>query len=132
MRIERFEDLGIWKEAMELSIRIFQITLIEPFVKNFRFWDQIRGASGSKMDDISEGFNRGGNREFIQFLFIAKGSAADTKSLVYRTFDMKYINADAHKEILERTEPLSKKIGSHIQHLKTYSYKSYKFENPEP
>lgn len=74
MKIERFEDLEIWQEARELCKFIFKITNIEPFVNDYKFRDQIRAAGGSIMDNIAEGFGRGGNREFINFLSIAKGS----------------------------------------------------------
>lgn len=118
MKIERFEDLEIWKEARELCRFVFQITSKELFLKGFRFGNQKRALSGSIMDNIAEGFNRGGNKEFIQFLFIAKGSSAETKSQVYRAFNMKYLSEEMKNELLGKTELISKRIGSLILHLK--------------
>ena len=65
MKIERFEDLVIWREARELCKVIFKITEKEPFCRDFRFRDQIRSSSGSIMDNLAEGFERNGNKEHI-------------------------------------------------------------------
>src|SRR5450759_5396436 len=94
MKIERFEDLEIWQEARELSRRVFEITSAGPFHNDFKFRDQIRSSAGSVMDNIAEGFERDGNKEFIQFLSVAKGSCGETRSQSYRAFDYKYINQD--------------------------------------
>ena len=85
MKIERFEELKVWKEARELCIVIKEITSTEGFSKDFRFRDQIRASSGSIMDNIAEGFERDGRKEFIQFLSIAKGSCGETRSRIKRT-----------------------------------------------
>lgn len=84
MKVERFEDLEIWQEARDLCKHIFTLTSKEPFSKDYKLRDQIHGSSGSIMDNISEGFGRGGNKEFLQFLFIAKGSCNETRSQGYR------------------------------------------------
>src|SRR5450759_4009607 len=94
MQIDRFEDLEIWQEARALCNSVFEITSVSPFCSDFKFKDQIRASSGSVMDNIAEGFERGGNKEFIQFLSIAKGSCGETRSQSYRAFDYKYINQD--------------------------------------
>lgn len=72
MKIERFEDLEIWQEARELCKFIYEITEKEPFCKDYKLRDQIRSSSGSIMDNIAEGFERGGNKEFIQFLSVSQ------------------------------------------------------------
>ena len=94
MKIECFEDLDIWQDARELCKIIFSKTSVGPFVKDFRFRDQIKALSGSIMDNIAEGFERGGNKEFIQFLYTAKGSCGETRSQSYRAFDFEYITQD--------------------------------------
>jgi len=78
LKIQKFEDVDIWQHARTLCQRIFELTSREPFCKDFRFRDQIRASSGSIMDNTAEGFERGGNKEFIQFLAIAKGSCGET------------------------------------------------------
>ena len=92
MTIERFEDLEIWKLAKELCKFVYKITEKEHFTKDFTFKNQIRSSSGSVMDNIAEGFERDGTKEFIQFLSIAKGSCGECRSQSYRAFDYKYIN----------------------------------------
>ena len=96
MKIERFEDLEIWQEARDLCKFVFSITLSDAFKKDFKFRDQIRASSGSIMDNIAEGFERGGNKEFIQFLYIAKGSCGETRSQSYRAFDFQYLSNEEY------------------------------------
>jgi four helix bundle protein len=132
MKIERFEDLEIWKEARELCSKVFEITSIEPFCRDFKFRDQIRASSGSIMDNIAEGFERGGNKEFIQFLSISKGSCGETRSQSYRAFDYKYIKQDILDELISRTTQLSKKISSLMIYLKKSDFKGPKFYTDEP
>ena len=71
--IRGFEDLDCWKKSRELCARIYALTNLEPFVRDYSLKDQILRSSGSVMDNIAEGFGRGGNKEFVQFLFYAKG-----------------------------------------------------------
>jgi len=80
MNIIRFEDLEIWKEARELCKIVYEITSNGSFSTDFKFRDQMKASSGSAMDNISEGFDRGGNKEFYQFLSISKGSCGEVRS----------------------------------------------------
>lgn len=121
MIITRFEDLEIWKLARELYKFVFNITLREPFCRDFKLRDQIRSSSGSISDNIAEGFERGGNKEFIQFLFTAKGSCGETRNQSYRAYDSDYITHDILNELLERTDKISRKIVSLIKKLKSSS-----------
>jgi len=130
MKIEKFEDLEIWIKARELCRFIFDITEEFPFNKDYKFRDQIRSASGSIMDNIAEGFERGGNKEFVQFLSIAKGSLGETRSQSYRAFDFKYISQDAFEKINIQAINLSKKISSLMTYLKQSEFKGSKFYKP--
>jgi len=89
--VQRFEELFVWQKARELCQNIFRITNYELFSKDYKLRDQIRGSSGFIMDNIAEGYERNGNKEFIQFLYIVKGSCGETRSQLYRAFDGKYI-----------------------------------------
>jgi len=128
MKITRFEDLEIWQLARELCKYVFKVTSQEPFCQDYRFRDQIRAAAGSAMDNIAEGFERGGNKEFIQFLSVSKSSSAEVRSQSYRAFDQVYISEEQLNELLSRTDILCRKTSNLIQHLKTTSYKGPKFE----
>jgi four helix bundle protein len=132
MKIERFEDLEIWKGARELCKRIFEITSIGPFSTDFKFRDQIRSSSGSIMDNIAEGFEHDGNKEFVQFLSVSKGSCGETRSQLYRAFDYQYINQYVLDELVLRTTQLSKKISSFITYLKKSEFKGSKYQVSEP
>ena len=127
MKVERFEDLEIWKEARELCKFIYQVSEKEPFCRDFKLRDQIRSSSGSVMDNIAEGFERDGNKEFIQFLTISKGSCGETRSQSYRAFDYQYINQDILDDLISSTIKLSKKISSLISYLKKSDFKGSKF-----
>ena len=127
MKIERFEDLDIWKEARELCKVIFDITSTEPFNKDYKFRDQIRASSGSAMDNIAEGFERGGNKEFIQFLGFAKGSCGEVRSQSYRAFDFKYIDQIILNDLIERSTNLSKHISGFMTYLKNSDLKGPKY-----
>ncbi|MCX6327201.1 MAG: four helix bundle protein [Bacteroidia bacterium] len=128
MKVTKFEDLEIWQLARELCKYVFFVTSREPFSKDYRFRDQIRAASGSAMDNISEGFERGGNKEFIQFLSISKSSCAETRSQTYRAYDQTYITEEQFNELMSKTDLISRKTANLIQHLKGTSYKGPKYE----
>ncbi len=127
MKIERFEDLEIWQDARELSKLVFRITAVQPFYSDYKFRDQMRAASGSVMDNIAEGFGRGGNREFANFLSYSRASNSEVRSQSYRAFDYEYINQEKLDELLERTDKISKKSSNLIKYLKSSTFKGSKF-----
>jgi len=126
-KLTRFEDLEIWKNARELCRLVYEITATEPFNKDFRFRDQIRASSGSIMDNIAEGFEKGGNKEFLQFLSIAKGSCGETRSQSYRAFDFGYTTQDILDQLLDKTINISRQISSFMAYLKKSNYKGSKY-----
>ena len=128
MKIERFEDLDIWKEARSLCKYIFGITRKDPFCRDFKLKDQIMTSSGSIMDNIAEGFERGGNKEFIQFLSISKGSCGECRSQSYRAFDYEYIKEGILDELVMRTTRLSKEISGFSSYLKKSDFKGSKYK----
>jgi four helix bundle protein len=127
MIIKRFEDLEIWQEARELCKIVYEITAVGPFSSDFRFRDQIRASAGSTVDNIAEGFDRGGNKEFYQFLSISKGSCGEIRSQSYRAYDSKYITESQLNDLLERTDRLSRKTSNLMQHIKTSPRKGSKY-----
>src|SRR5687768_6908012 len=89
--IRSFEDLEVWKKAREFSGKIYDLTCQGSFAKDYSLKDQINKSSGSVMDNIAEGFERGGNKELITFLSYSKGSVGEARSQLYRAFDRKHI-----------------------------------------
>ncbi len=126
--ITRFEDLEIWQEARRLAKEIHFISLETELKTDFRFRDQIKAASGSVMDNIAEGFERNGNLEFRQFLSIAKGSAGETRSQLYRVLDFNYINEEKFTILKIDYENLSGKINNFISYLNKKDFKGTKFQ----
>ncbi|MFM9824535.1 four helix bundle protein [Flavobacterium sp.] len=98
--ITKFEDLEIWEEVRRLSKEIIFISKNTELNKYFKFNAQIKDSSGSVMDNIAEGFERNGNAEIRQFLSIAKGSAGETRSQLYRVFDNEYIDEEKLKYLV--------------------------------
>jgi four helix bundle protein len=128
MAVERFEDLEIWQEARALSKVIFQLSKRTPFKNDFKLKNQIKGSSGSTMDNIAEGFERNGRKEFLQFLSIAKGSCGETRSQSYRAFDYEYITRDILNDLVNECTKLSKKISSLMNYLNKSNYDGSKYK----
>ena len=128
MKIERFEDLDVWKDSRELCVAIRGLCNKEGFVKDFTLKDQILSSSGSIMDNIAEGYERGGNKELIQFLFIAKGSCGETRSQIYRALDLGYISTDESQQVITLLLTISKKLSGFISYLKKSELKGIKYK----
>ena len=126
--INRFEDLEIWQEARELTKEIYLISKETDLKTDYRFKAQIKAASSSVMDNIAEGFERDGNLEFRQFLSIAKGSAGESRSQIYRLYDYEYISEEKFTELKNKYEILSGKIKNFITYLNKKDFKGTKFQ----
>lgn len=116
MKIERFEDIESWKEARLLVKEVYQLFTN---VKDYGFRDQIQRASLSVMSNIAEGFDRSSNKEFVQFLVIARGSVSEVKSLSYAALDVGYIDKNTFSGISEHCVKLTSLINGFIRYLRT-------------
>jgi four helix bundle protein len=126
---QKFEDIIAWQKARVLCQVIKKYTDKELFSKDFKLVSQIKASSGSAMDNIAEGFERGGNKEFIQFLFISKGSAGETRSQLYRALDNEYINKEEFQKAYDLSDEVGKLIRGLINHLKESELKGDKFKS---
>ena len=101
MKIQRFEDLEAWQIARELTNQIYTITKKESICRDFGFVDQIRRAAISIMNNIAEGFERGTNKDFAKYIFIARGSAGEVRSMLYVALDQEYLTGATFKQCHE-------------------------------
>lgn len=129
--IKSFEEIEAWQLARSLCSDVHKITLQGSFVKDFELRNQINRSSGSVMDNIAEGFERGGNKEFVHFLSIAKGSCGEVRSQLYRAFDRNYINNFEFDSLKEKCIVVSKKISGLSKYLQSSNLKGYKFREPD-
>ena len=117
-KIERFEDIKAWQKARELVKSTYEITSKEDFARDYSLKDQIRRASISVMSNIAEGFSRQTDREFIQFLHVAKGSISEVQSQLYVALDLKYISEATFKELYEPLEETIRLVSGFVRYLK--------------
>jgi len=127
--IKQFEDLEIWKLSRVLCDEINKLALRTDLRTDYKLYSQIDSSSGSIMDNIAEGFERNGNKEFIQFLSISKASCGETRSQLYRVFDRNYITKEEFEKLKEQTLTLSKMIGAFINYLQKSEFKGSKYNN---
>ena len=119
MKILRFEDLDCWQQARELTRSIYRLTADSKFAKDYGLKDQMRRASVSIMANIAEGFARKGSKEFGQFLFVAKASAAELQSHAYVALDQGYMGEPDFKELYDKLDHVSRMLSNLIKHLST-------------
>lgn len=143
--INRFEDVEAWKNARELTREVYRHSKAGQFSRDFVLGDQIRRAAVSVMSNIAEGFERGGNRDFMQLLSIAKGSVGEIESQLYVAFDQVYIDESEFVSLKKLTDSTKRLIGGLISYLRESSMKGAKYKgkgcrdnhelgtlNPEP
>ena len=116
-RIERFEDIEAWKKARELTRDVYVLTREGPACRDFRYIDQIRSASCSIMSNIAEGFERDGNAEFRQFLYIAKASVGEVRSQLYVGLDIGYFTEPDFRRLMALTLEIVRMIAGFIRYL---------------
>jgi four helix bundle protein len=116
-KIECFEDLEIWKESMRLSVKIYELM---KDCKDYAFKDQIQRASVSVPSNIAEGYERQTNKEFIQFLYIAKGSCGELRTHLYLAKELKYIESVDFKTLLNKSKQLSSMLFNYIKVRKDF------------
>lgn len=127
MTVNDFEELTIYKNSRALAKQVYAITRQGEFKYDSRFVQQIRAAAGSVSDNIAEGFERQGNKEFMNFLYIAKGSCGEVKSQLNRAFDVGFISKETYNQMYNDCRKLSAGILNFIKSLKVSSVKGTRF-----
>lgn len=126
--IKRFEDLEIWQMARQINIRIIPYLKVLTEIKDFGLKSQLDNAAGSVMDNIAEGFERDGNKEFAQFLAISKGSLGEVRSQLYRVFDRGLIKEDEFESLQNDSLLLAGKIAAFMNYLRNSDFRGNKFK----
>ena len=126
--VKDFEELAIFQKARELSKKIYPVTNRDCFKSDFRFVQQIRAAAGSIMDNIAEGFERTGNKEFLNFLYIAKGSCGEVRSQLIRANDVGYLTSEEFDELYSECRKLSAGIMNFIKEIKASDITGAKYK----
>ena len=117
--IKKFEDVDAWKVSRELCNQLGILIDKGDLQKNFRLIAQIEGSSGSIMDNIAEGFERGTRAEFIQFLGYSKGSCGELRSQLYRALDRTYITQEQFNEFSSMAIRISIMLQKFIAYLQS-------------
>lgn len=126
--IKKFEDLPVWMASRQFCKELNKLIIIGEFAKDFELRKQINRSSGSVMDNIAEGFEREGRVEFIQFLSIAKASAGEVKSQLYRAYDRDYLNEDQFNLMYTRIDDISRMLKGFMDYLKDSDQRGLKYK----
>jgi four helix bundle protein len=126
---KKFEDIEAWQQSRELSKKVWKLTCLGTFKDDFGLKQQINKSTGSVMDNIAEGFGRGGNKEFIHFIGISLGSLDETKSQLYRALDREHINQQVFDDMEELVQSIGNKLGKLSSYLNQSDIKGIKFKS---
>lgn len=129
--IKRFEDLKCWQRAFEADKQIFEYAKRTELRNDYPLKNQVLKSSGSVMDNIAEGFSRGGNKEFVNFLVIANGSAGEVRSQLHRMLNRGHIDKIIFDEFYHLYNDISKMIFALISYLKSSEYKGLRYKKAE-
>ena len=126
--VSDFEELSIYQPSRALAKQVYEITRQGEFKYDTRFVQQMRASSGSISDNIAEGFERQGNREFLQFLYIAKGSCGEFRSQINRAYDAQFISKETYEQMYADCRKLGAGILNFIKSVKSFESKGSKYE----
>ena len=127
-KIQKFEDILAWQKARELTREVYAHSKTGVFAKDFGLKDQIQRASVSIMGNVAEGYDRGGDKEFIQFLSVSKGSCGEVKSHLYVALDQQYINSPQFNQLYNSADEVGRLLGGFMAYLKQSDLRGRKFK----
>ena len=117
-QLNRFEDIEAWRKARVLVKEVYKVTAAAKFSKDFSLRDQIQRAAVSIISNIAEGFSRQTDKEFVQFLHIAKGSTSEVQSQLYIALDLGYISQEEFDSLYKRADEVGRLIFGFIRYLR--------------
>jgi four helix bundle protein len=126
---QRFEDIEAWQLGREITNQIYKSSNNGPFAQDFALKNQIRRASISITSNIAEGFERGGNKEFLQSLSNSKGSCGEVRSQIYVALDQLYLSQKEFDELYERTTRGSRMIAGLMTYLQNTDLRGAKYKS---
>ena len=126
--ITKFEDIKAWQKARHLVKEVYSLTKVKPFSQDHVLKMQTRRAAISTAANIAEGFERDGNREFLNFLSVAKASSSEVRSHLYLALDQDYISLEDFKRLSEMTAETGRMIGGLMRYLKSCGIRGNKFK----
>jgi len=127
MKIKKFEELESWKKARKLTNTVYEATASGSFTRDFALKDQIRRASISILSNIAEGFERGGDKEFLQFLAIAKGSCGEVRAQLYIAGDQGYLPQALFTRLIDNANEIGRLISGMMKYLNKSELKGSKY-----
>ena len=123
MKAKSFEDLQVWQDTRKFVKSIYELTSLDNFKKDYGLKDQIQRAAVSIMNNISEGFERDNNKEFMRFLSYSKGSAGEVRSMLYVAIDLDYISKNDFDDNYKNAVDIIKQIANFKKYLRNYAMK---------
>ncbi|MFN2492280.1 MAG: four helix bundle protein [Pyrinomonadaceae bacterium] len=127
MKIKKFEEIESWKKARSLTREIYEATSTGLFIRDFGLKDQIRRAAVSILSNIAEGFERGGDREFSQFLAVAKGSCGELRAQLYVALDQNYCSQEVFDRLSANAIEVGQLISGFMRYLKGSDLRGSKY-----
>jgi four helix bundle protein len=126
-KIKKFEEIESWKKARELTKELYSVTSTGKFSRDFGLKDQIRRASVSILSNIAEGFERGGDKEFLQFLAVAKGSCGEVRAQLYVALDQDYFGYNEFEKLSRLTIEVGQLLSGFMKYLKESSLRGSRY-----
>jgi four helix bundle protein len=128
-KIERFEDIVAWQKARVLTREVYGCTKLGLFARDFGLRDQIQRASVSTMSNIAEGYERGGDKEFVQFLSDSKGPCGEVRSHLYVALDQGYVTEDKFADLSRRAIEVSRLVAGFMAYLRESNLRGRKYRD---
>ncbi len=126
--IKQFEDLEVWRAARALTKTIYRVSSTGQFARDFQLTNQIRRSANSVMSNITEGFERDGNREFQHFLAVAKGSCGEVRSQLFIAFDQRYVALYEFQSLCQEATKVSRLLSALMKHLRQSQMRGRKYK----